>query len=226
MSATGRAFDGVLLDWCGTLVEYMTLEERLDYCLGRLGRASDGDVVAGYAAAVRQAESHPSAADALARCDLSAEEHAEAKLLVGGLAGLDEELSVELERSYADWDTYRTYPETVDVLRVLHRDGVQIAVVSDFHVDLRPWFVAHGVLDCVTGFAISCEVGAMKPDRRMFDAALGALTVPARRCLMVGDNGHTDAGAVDLAITTLLVPVVRIGRPRLLDRVVSLVGAP
>jgi FMN phosphatase YigB (HAD superfamily) len=64
----------------------------------------------------------------------------------------------------------------VDVIAALHRAGIEIAIVSDFHVDLRPFFADLGLLDSISGFAISCEVGAVKPDRRMFDAALSTIT--------------------------------------------------
>jgi FMN phosphatase YigB (HAD superfamily) len=72
------------------------------------------------------------------------------------------------------------------------------------------------------GFAISYEVGATKPDRRMFDAALSTISTPAQRCLMVGDNPGPDTGAAALGISTLIVPVERVDRPALLHRVTSL----
>lgn len=221
MSAAGRAFDAVLFDWCGTLVAYPTLEERIAHCLHQLGRVDD---VAGLAAAVRRAQTHPEAAAAHASSDLSAEAHDHAKLLVGRLAGLDGELSTELAASYGDMATYRTHPEAVEVIQALHECGVRLAVVSDFHVDLRPWFAAHGVLDCIDGVVLSCEAGAVKPARRMFEAAVEAVGVPASRCLMVGDNPHADTGAAALGIATVIFPVVRQDRPPSLERVLALVG--
>jgi HAD superfamily hydrolase (TIGR01509 family) len=218
-----RVFDAVLFDWCGTLVEYPTKEDRFRPILERLGRPHDADTVTKLATAVREAEPHPDVVVADGRCDLSAANHAATKLLLYELAGIDGELAAEIERSYGDLTTYRTYPEVVDVMTTLHRSGVEVAIVSDFHVDIRPHFDSLGILDCIAGFAISNEVGVTKPHKRMFDAALATITAKADRCLMVGDNPRADCGAAALGMATLILPFKRDPRPPLLERVVSLV---
>ncbi|MGI9598170.1 MAG: HAD family hydrolase [Acidimicrobiales bacterium] len=222
---TGRAFDAVLFDWCGTLVGYPTEEERFRPILRRLGRPADEGDVSSLAEAYRAAETHPDAVEADRRCDLSAADHARTKRVICELAGIDAELAVAIERSFADLGTYRTYDEAVDVITALAAADVEIAIVSDFHVDLRPHLDSIGLLGHISGFAISCEVGATKPDRRMFETALGFLRSPPSRCLMVGDNPRPDCGAVDLGIATLILPVPPPPRPPLLERVLSLVFA-
>ena len=117
-------------------------------------------------------------------------------------------------------------PADLDSEAALDRHDIEIAIVSDFHVDLRPYFASLGILDYSSGFAISYEVGAVKPDRRMFDAALNAITSPAHRCLMMGDNLGPDTGAAALGITTLIVPVERVDRPALLHRITALAALP
>jgi HAD superfamily hydrolase (TIGR01509 family) len=223
VTARRRDFDAVLFDWCGTLVEYPTKEDRFRPILERLGRPHDADAVTRLAAAVREAESHPDVLAAEERCDLSSSNHAATNLLICELAGIDGELAAEIERSYGDLSTYRTYPEVVDVMTTLHCNGVEVAIVSDFHVDIRPHFDSLGILDCVAGFAISYEVGVTKPHKRMFDAALATIAAKADRCLMVGDNPRADCGAAALGIATLILPFTRNPRPPLLERVVSLV---
>ncbi len=217
-----RSFDAVMFDWCGTLVEYPTKEERFQPILERLGRPHDEGAVSQLAAAFRGAEQHRDVLKSDERCDLSAANHAETKLLICRIAGIDEELAIEIERSYGDLDNYRTYPEVVDVINTLHNNGVKIAIVSDYHVDIRPYFDSLGILELIAGFAISYEVGVTKPHRQMFDTALKALSVPAERCLMVGDNPQPDCGASALGITTLILPLQRAPRPRLLERVIAL----
>ncbi len=226
MADADRSFDAVLFDWCGTLVEYPTKEARFEPILQRLGRTHDEGAVSRLSAAVRKAETHPDALKADERCDLSAANHAETKLLICELAGIDAELATEIERSYSDLSTYRTYPETAEVIRALNDHGVEIAIVSDFHIDLRPYFDALGLLDCISGFAISCEVGVTKPHKQMFESALQTITAPADRCLMVGDNPIPDCGAVAIGIATLILPQQRSQRPPLLQRVLSLVSWP
>ena len=190
--------------------------------LERLGRPHDRQSVVELAQAFATAQEHPDAIESDRHCDLSAANHEEAELLVCKLAGIDDELAAAIEQSYADLTTYRTYPEVVDVITTLHHYDIEIAIVSDFHVDLRPYFASLGILDYISGFAISYEVGAVKPDRRMFDAALKKITSPAHRCLMVGDNPGPDTGAAAVGITTLIIPVERVDRPTLLHRVTAL----
>ncbi len=219
----GRSFDAVLFDWCGTLVEYPKTEDRFRPVLKHLGRSYDEASVAELVAAFEEAEQHPAAVESDKRCDLSPENHRETKLLICKLAGIDTELAVELERSYGNFETYRTYPEVVDVFTALASSGVRIAIISDFHIDLRPHLASLELSDLISGFVLSCEMGTTKPDPAMFRAALDIFDVTADRCLMVGDNPRPDSGAVAVGITTLIVPLQRHPRPRLLERVLSLV---
>lgn len=218
-----RSFDAVLFDWCGTLVEYPLDEDRFRPVLRRLGRPHDDASVAELVAAFQEAEQHPDAVESDQRCDLSAENHRATKLLICELAGIDRELAVAIERSFGDFATYPTYPEVVDVITMLATDGVRVAIVSDFHVDLRPHLDSLGLSNLISGFALSCEVGTTKPDPTMFGVALKAVDVEPERCLMVGDNPRPDTGAAALGIATLILPLQRDPRPRLLERVLSLV---
>lgn len=220
---TQRCFDAVLFDWCGTLVEYPTIEDRFRPVLRRLGRPHGDAAVAELAVWYRQAAAHPDAIEAERCADLSADHHRAAVLTTCALAGIDLEVAVAFERSYGDLATYPTYPEVVDVLTALAAGGVRMAVVSDFHVDLRPHLASLGLRDVIAGFALSCEVGTTKPDPAMFRMALEAVDVAPDRCLMVGDNPRPDAGAAALGIATLILPVQRHPRPPLLERVLRLV---
>ena len=221
----GRSFDAVLFDWCGTLVEYPLIQDRFRPILQRLGRPHDEASIAELVAAFEAAERHPEALESDERCDLSAENHRQTKLLICELAGIDGELADELERSFGDVDTYPTYPEVVDVITSLSASGVKVAIVSDFHVDLRPHLDSLGLTDLISGFAISCEIGVTKPDPAMFTAALEMVGVVPERCLMVGDNPQPDTGAAALGIATLILPLQRDPRPPLLERVSTLVLA-
>ena len=102
-------------------------------------------------------------------------------------------------------------------------NGVKIAIVSDFHTDLRPHLGSLGLIDLISGFALSCEIGVTKPDPQMFTAALEIVDVAPERCLMVGDNPKPDTGAAALGITTLILPLQRDPRPPLLESIPTLV---
>ena len=223
MSApTERVFDAVLFDWCGTLVEYPLTADRFRHVLEGMGRPCDDESVADLVAAYQDAKRHPAAVESDARSDLSAANHRDTKLLLCELAGLDREFAVELERSYGDTTTYPTYPEVVDVITTLTDAGVRVAIVSDFHVDLRPHLASLGLSERVSGVALSCEVGATKPDPAMFGAALEMVDVAPERCLMVGDSPESDTGAAALGIATLILPLQREPRPPLLERALAL----
>jgi HAD superfamily hydrolase (TIGR01549 family) len=110
-------------------------------------------------------------------------------------------------------------------VRALHARGIRIALVSDIHVDLRPEFEAAGLAKYFNAFVLSFEHGVQKPDRAIFEIALGALEVDASDALMVGDRPSHDGGAVRAGITTLLMPPsTSADLPVGLDRVLALVG--
>lgn len=144
-------------------------------------------------------------------------------MLICELAGIDIEVAHELERSFGDFDTYPTYPEVVDVITSLVTNGVKVAIVSDFHLDLRPHLDSVGLTDLISGFALSCEVGVTKPHPAMFRVAVDAVDVAPERCLMVGDNPLPDTGGAGLGIATLILPLQRAPRPPLLERVLAVV---
>ena len=76
----------------------------------------------------------------------------------------------------------------------------------------------------VDHFVLSFELGVQKPDPRIFTLALELLGVHASEALMVGDRPARDGGAVEVGISTLLLPTVS-GPLRGLDRVLALIGS-
>lgn len=99
---------------------------------------------------------------------------------------------------------------------------MKTALVSNFHVDLRPHLIDTGFeLDA---YVISFEHGFQKPDARMFRAALDELDVPASDALMVGDTLDLDGGAAAVGIDTLLLPTPAEFAPRGLDVILGMLG--
>ena len=138
--------------------------------------------------------------------DTSMDVHRRETLAIFGRHGLDDALAVALYALDADPANHPLYPDAEPVLRDLRARGIAIAVVSDFHVDLRPMLGAAGVADLCDCCIVSAEYGVQKPDVRIFRLALEALGIPASQALMVGDRASHDGGAADAGITTLILP--------------------
>jgi HAD superfamily hydrolase (TIGR01509 family) len=148
----------------------------------------------------------PHLADLWARRDLAADAHRDAYV---GLArtvpchvdGLPGALYERLLRP----DGWCVYADTLPVLRALRAAGIRVAVVSNIGFDIRPLTTGLGLADLVDAYALSCEVGACKPDPEIFRAALDALSVAPEDALMVGDT-PADAGAAVIGCRSLILP--------------------
>ena len=116
------------------------------------------------------------------------------------------------------------YPDTLPTLHALRTRDVHIGIVSNTAHDLRPFFTAHGLTPFVDAYVFSYEVGAQKPDARIFAAACAALRASANETLMVGDDAVSDAGAGAAGLQVyILPPESTTTAERGLDRVVALV---
>ena len=125
-----------------------------------------------------------------------------------------------------DPDTHPVFPNSRDVLRRLHVAGTRIAIVSNFHRDIRPAMRDHELAEYVDAVVLSSEHGFQKPDRRMFKVALRLLGVMADEALMVGDSPTHDGAAAEVGIDTLLIsaPLEDIAESRDLNQVLRVVG--
>lgn len=120
----------------------------------------------------------------------------------------DETTEVKNERG----ETVRAelIPGARDLVIELERRGHPLALCAD---GPAPQFdnilTQHGLLDCFDTFAISSEVGAEKPDPRMFRTALDGLGVRVddySGAVMVGNNLERDiAGANALGLVTVFL---------------------
>lgn len=160
-----------------------------------------------------------------ARRDLSADRHrALYEGLMASVTGPGTERTRRLYDRGTGPDGWHAYPDARPVLGELRRRGVPVAVVSNVGFDLRPVFAGHGLDVLVDAFALSYEVGVMKPGGELFASACAALGVAPHEALMVGDNPRADGGACDLGMRTLLLPYSPAGADHGLSAVLDLVG--
>ncbi len=201
--------DAVLFDFSGTLFR---LEEDEKWFEGMTldtdeSREVDGHVQAELmrrltAPTGRSVSMTPEALQAWMHRDLAPHLHREAYLHVLRESGLARHHAEALYSKAIDPDCWTPYPDTATVLAGLRNHGVKTAVVSNIAFDLRPAFDGVGTVD---EFVLSFEVGAVKPDPAIFQAALDRLGVPADRALMVGDSDEADGGARALGCAFALV---------------------
>jgi HAD superfamily hydrolase (TIGR01509 family) len=98
------------------------------------------------------------------------------------------------------------YPDTGPTLRALRERGVKVGVVSNVPRDLSDVFARHGLARSVDAFVHSFQVGAEKPDPRIFLAACVRLGTAPAATLMVGDHAVADGGAVAAGLRFHLLP--------------------
>ena len=104
------------------------------------------------------------------------------------------------------WEAFPDVPEALDTLR---RAGYRLGVISNFDRRLRTVLADLGLAAFFEHIVISSEVGADKPDPRIFAEALGLFAAPAGHALHVGDDPHKDGGAEAVGLR-----VFRLERPR------------
>jgi putative hydrolase of the HAD superfamily len=115
---------------------------------------------------------------------------------VRALVALDRELLLRSARLYAD---------ALPFLRALRSRGIKIAIVSNCSEHTRDLLESNGVAELADTLALSCEVGAEKPEAEIFTHALDQLGVPTRRALFVDDQPSYCAGATALGITAVQI---------------------
>src|SRR5205823_4585360 len=107
------------------------------------------------------------------------------------LAGIDappaalDRAFAEVFEHYATAAAWRTYADAKPVLRRLRDRGLRLGVVSNFDGRLRRLLGALELAPAFDAVVLSSECGAAKPDRRIFEAALRALSSPAAAALHV-----------------------------------------
>ena len=103
-----------------------------------------------------------------------------------------------------------TIPGAVEAVRAIRRAGHKIALVADgYGISFGNMLSAHGLMDCFDAFIVSSEVKAEKPDKRMFQAAMDALSLTEEdkgRIVMIGNNLKRDIlGANAFGIRSILL---------------------
>jgi HAD superfamily hydrolase (TIGR01509 family) len=116
------------------------------------------------------------------------------------------------------------FTDTGPTLEALRDAGVKVGVISNAGWDVRIQFAAAGLGELVDVYALSYEIGVIKPDPEIFRRPCEELGVDPARALMVGDTALPDGGALDIGMPVLLLPLAPPRGPRGLDAVLRIVG--
>ncbi|MEJ2216173.1 MAG: HAD family hydrolase [Gemmatimonadota bacterium] len=98
------------------------------------------------------------------------------------------------------------FPDVRPTLERLREEGYRLAVVSNWQCGLGHFCVELGLGGLFRAVIVSAEVGAEKPDRRMFEEACRHLKTEPRQVLHVGDSPDEDVeGAQAAGLNALLI---------------------
>lgn len=110
---------------------------------------------------------------------------------------------------FAEPGVWQAYPDVHMTLERLRSQGYRLAVISNFDRRLYAVLDELGLLPFFEAVIISSEVGADKPDPRIFERALRTLGVAPAEAWHVGDDPKRDWGADAIGLR-----VFRLERPR------------
>jgi HAD superfamily hydrolase (TIGR01549 family) len=212
---------GVIFDIHSTLVDQGDADAWLDAALGVVDHPLSADERATLVAFLDRIWEGARISDPQSTRDLSFEDHSRVfhELIAAG-PGVDRALANALYDVMLD--TWHAYDDTIPTLRALRQMGVRTCLLSNAGVPIRTVLDRDGITPWHDAVVLSYEVGFVKPDVRIFEAALAALGMTASEVLMVGDNANDDGGGTHLGLRTLILPRTQ-GRVHGLDAVTALV---
>jgi glucose-1-phosphatase len=193
------AVDGVLLDLYDTLVwaDWSALRSGRDRLAARAG--------AEIAAAREQwARTHDRRMRGLNR---GLEGDLAAVLKGCGIATTPDLLRDLAAEEYANWaDGVRAYEDVAPELERLRQAGYRLAIVSNASCEAGGVVAALGLDSLVDAVILSCEVGWLKPEPAILEAALERLGVSEpERALLVDDVAANLDAAAELGLRTALM---------------------
>ena len=115
-----------------------------------------------------------------------------AGLLDQGRDGLPDAVFEPLFAHYATPEAWRLYPEVTEVLSILRDAGLRLGLISNFDERLHAIVEGFGLRRDLEVVLASTEVGAAKPDRRIFDIAVEKMGADPGACLHAGDHPEAD----------------------------------
>ncbi|WP_018290320.1 HAD-IA family hydrolase [Verrucomicrobium sp. 3C] len=101
----------------------------------------------------------------------------------------------ELYEQYGRGAAWRLYPETRRVLADLRDLGLRLGVLSNWDRRARRVLADLGLIEFFSAIFLSAELGAAKPDPRLYRLVAERLGYPPGALLLVGDDPENDGTA-------------------------------
>jgi HAD superfamily hydrolase (TIGR01509 family) len=196
--------DAVTFDANGTLLRMVDPVPALRDLLRRHGvELSAEEVASAFAAEARYYADH---------CAAGRDDESLAELRRDCLGVFLEAAGARLDReplleAYTGAFSFEILPGATETLRGLRARGLALAVVSNWDVSMHARLEALGLTGLVDVAIASSDAGASKPDRAIFEHALGLLGVSPDRALHVGDSPTDEDGAAAAGMHFAPVPV-------------------
>jgi putative hydrolase of the HAD superfamily len=182
--------EAVLLDALGTLVELQPPAARLQRLLRESGfDVSEEQAAAGFAAEIAYYLDHHLDGSDRERLERLRDRCAEELRRALELPELDHGSA---RRAMLGALEFTPYPDVLPALGELRERGLRLVIASNWDCSLPEWLGPTGIMELVDGLVTSAEVGAPKPDPRVFERALTIAGVPPERAIHVGDKVDND----------------------------------
>jgi HAD superfamily hydrolase (TIGR01549 family) len=212
---------GVIFDIHSTLIDQGDADSWLDIAIAREPDEAGGFDRGEVTAFLDRIWEGARISDPASSRDLSFADHSRVfHELIGAGPGISRPLANALYDAMLD--TWHAYDDAAPTLAALRELGMRVCLLSNAGVPIRTVLDREGISPLCDAVVLSYEVGAVKPDPRIFRAALDALGCAPDRALMVGDNANDDGGGTHLGLRTLILPRTG-GREHGLSAVVDLV---
>jgi putative hydrolase of the HAD superfamily len=109
-----------------------------------------------------------------------------------GLCTVSDHLFDAIYERFGRADAWRVFEDAIPALESLRRSGIRLGIISNWDERLRPLLSELRLIEKFDSIIISSEVGAHKPDARIFRAAAEALQLDPREILHIGDSFAED----------------------------------
>ena len=194
----------VLLDALGTLVELQPPAPRLRRLLRESGvEVTEDQAAAGFAAEIAYYLDHHLDGSDRERLERLRDRCAEEMRKAVALPELDHATA---RRAMLGALEFTPYPDVLPALSELRDRGLRLVIASNWDCSLPDWLRPAGILELVDGVVTSAEVGAGKPDPRVFERALQVAGVEPADALHVGDKVDNDVeGAAAAGVRGVLI---------------------